>query len=235
MTINSAYSITDLNKDKWSFSYHSLILISWPWQSKSRWWFITSEGCTNPPRWLWSGSWWAKGPPISAITIKLRPGRCIQNICLDIRCKSHLSIQRGSSFPNRTQLFLFAHHFERNSSTILLLFFSTHCTFYQTLTLNCDILNRNRPNLQKALLLLLLLKHFKVHTLNCISIQMPNPVLREDVVSLILNVPGWYCYFYPGVSALIKKSPGCHHEPNSPPFNTWSNDLFTCLRAHIGP
>lgn len=49
-------------------SSNSLMLISWPWQSKSRWWFITSEGCTNP-RWPCKGSWCAKGPPISAITI----------------------------------------------------------------------------------------------------------------------------------------------------------------------
>lgn len=42
------------------------------WQSISKWWwFITSDGWTNPPRWLCSGSWCAMGPPwcISAITI----------------------------------------------------------------------------------------------------------------------------------------------------------------------
>lgn len=33
------------------------------WQSMSRWWwFMTSDGCTSPPRWLCSGSWWAIGP-----------------------------------------------------------------------------------------------------------------------------------------------------------------------------
>ena len=40
------------------------------WQS--RWWFMTNDGWTSPPRWLCSGSWCAIGPwppCISAITM----------------------------------------------------------------------------------------------------------------------------------------------------------------------
>lgn len=48
---------------------YSLIRISVPWQSISKWWFITSDGCTNPLRWLCNGSWWAIGLLISVIAI----------------------------------------------------------------------------------------------------------------------------------------------------------------------
>lgn len=58
---------------------HLLMFVAWIsrpvwWQSMSMtwWWFMTSEGCTSPPRWFCRGSWCAIGPPwwwISAITI----------------------------------------------------------------------------------------------------------------------------------------------------------------------
>lgn len=46
-----------------------LIRISVPWQSISKWWFITNDGCTKPLRWLCNGSWWAIGLLISVIAI----------------------------------------------------------------------------------------------------------------------------------------------------------------------
>lgn len=43
--------------------------MSFPWQSISKWWFMTSDGCTKPPRWLCNGSWCAIGLLISVIAI----------------------------------------------------------------------------------------------------------------------------------------------------------------------
>lgn len=46
--------------------------ISSPVWWQSRWWFMTNDGWTSPPRWLCSGSWCAIGPwppCISAITM----------------------------------------------------------------------------------------------------------------------------------------------------------------------
>lgn len=48
---------------------YSLIRMSVPWQSISKWWFITSDGCTRPLRWLCNGSWWAIGLVISVMAI----------------------------------------------------------------------------------------------------------------------------------------------------------------------
>lgn len=48
---------------------YSLIRISVPWQSISKWWFITNDGWIKPLRWLCNGNWCAIGLLISVIAI----------------------------------------------------------------------------------------------------------------------------------------------------------------------
>lgn len=49
--------------------YDLLMRMSFPWHSISKWWFMTSDGWTKPPRWLCNGSWCANGPLMSVIAI----------------------------------------------------------------------------------------------------------------------------------------------------------------------
>lgn len=53
---------TSINRDL-------LMRMSFPWHSISKWWFMTSDGCTKPPRWLCNGSWCASGPLMSVMAI----------------------------------------------------------------------------------------------------------------------------------------------------------------------
>lgn len=60
--------IPKTSNSKFKFQ-HLLIRMSLPWQSISKWWFMTSDGWTKPPRWLCNGSWCAIGLLISVIAI----------------------------------------------------------------------------------------------------------------------------------------------------------------------
>lgn len=79
MVIDVNWSCANEHSTKINKKKNLLILISLPWQSISKWWFITNDGCIKPPRWLCNGIWCASGPLMSAMTIQIFSHLCLSN------------------------------------------------------------------------------------------------------------------------------------------------------------